>query len=139
MSNSGRKDAKPVRSALGAGIFVLLSSAGADAATGFCGIEAGLWAASKTACRYASDPDEARRRFGPQVLLTIDKAGYAGAEGYCKLRSAKRSGKTCAVEVSCDSEGRTPRKAEFYLRGPDRLSLGTASFFQLCSTAPAKR
>jgi hypothetical protein len=83
------RSAKLIRSAIGAGFVVLLSSTGADAGTGFCGIEAGLWASSKAACRYANDSDEARRRFGPQAFLTFEKAGYAGAEGHCKLRSAK--------------------------------------------------
>ena len=136
MNGKDPRSAKLIRSAIGAGFVVLLSSTGADAGTGFCGIEAGLWASSKTACRYASEPEEARRRFGPQVFLTIEKGGYASVDGYCKLRSAKRSGKACAVEVSCDSEGRTPRKAEFYLRAPDRLSLGSASFYQPCSAVP---
>ena len=86
-----------------------------------------------------TNSDEARRRFGPQAFLTLEKAGCAGAAGYCKLCSAKRSGKVCAVDVSCDSEGRAPRKAEFYLQAPDRLSLGMANFDELCPAAPAKR
>jgi hypothetical protein len=43
------------------------------------------------------------------------------------------------VNVSCGSAGRAPRKAEFYLRAPDRLSRGMASFDEFCPAAPAKR
>jgi hypothetical protein len=96
-------------------ILALAACGGAAAGEGPCGLETGVWAFRRDACRYA-DPRvydaryaEFERKFGDAegiVFLWIEKGRITlhQESGACQVRSATLAGKECRITLACRGE-----------------------------------
>jgi hypothetical protein len=83
-----------------------LSLAGhAGAEEGACGLETGIWATPKNACRYARWPNVAAALFGNDALLEWQRGYYRYQGGTCGIRSAQRETQRCKLELECSVGG----------------------------------
>jgi hypothetical protein len=74
----------------------------AQAQTGPCGLEAGIWGISPAACALAKRPDEAARQFGGEALLELEKRNYVQDGAVCGIFSNETSGSTCKISFECE-------------------------------------
>ncbi|WP_143035716.1 hypothetical protein [Bradyrhizobium sp. Rc2d] len=77
------------------------------ASIGPCGLAIGKWASPKEACALVHKDDgvEAYQKYWEGVFITVKPRSIEFYESNCSVKTAKRQGFKCVLNLSCSSEG----------------------------------
>lgn len=100
--------------------------ANAVAETGSCGLETGIWASPREACRYARQPAEAIKQFGEDALLEWRLGSYRFEGANCTIFSDKLATGRCTLSVECSyQENRSVGEWSIEVQNAQTFRFGT--------------